>query len=85
MIEDKYTLTVNYITGDQEKFEVTPKEINESLLGTKIRDALATNMLIIGLEEGTLTIPFTSIRNFEFNPALPKLPPDAIKQARRIS
>ncbi len=79
-----YTLTINYITGDEEKFEVTPQNVDESTMGGKIRDGLETNMLVLGLEDSMLTIPFSSIKSFEFKPALPKLPPLAMKKARRI-
>ena len=41
-----YTLTSNYMNGDQEKFEVTPQGLDESTMGGKIRDSLANLMTL---------------------------------------
>jgi hypothetical protein len=80
---EKGMLTINFNNGTVEKYEYNREEDTFSV-GAKIKEVAGGTMLIIGLEDKTLFIPYSSIQCVEVSPSPAKLPDTAVKGARKI-
>ena len=79
----KGMLTINFNNGKVEKYEYDRAEDTFSV-GGLIKEVAAGTMLIIGLEDKALFIPYSSIQSIEVSPPPPKLPDTAVRGARKV-
>ena len=79
---EKRFLTIHYVNGAKQKFEF-PVQPDETLSAAgRIKELLASNQLIIELEDRVLIIPFQSIQSIEVSPPPEKIPATAIRNVR---
>ncbi|MGB3513288.1 MAG: hypothetical protein WBA93_29555 [Microcoleaceae cyanobacterium] len=81
----KFTLTVRYISGVEQKFEFTPEvQSNLTKLASYLQKLLNSRELMIELEDRLLIIPFQNIESLEISPPPPKMPDVTFRNARLI-
>jgi hypothetical protein len=80
----KRILTIRYVNGTEEKFEYAPHEENALNIASRIQDALSANQVLLELEDRVLIIPFQNILSMEVSPLPAKLPPNVLRNVRRI-
>jgi hypothetical protein len=79
-----FTITVTYTDGTKEVFEQTP-EGDAAVLTSRLSQVLGGTALHLGLEDGLLSIPLTSIKCIQVSPALPSVPASVVRNVRRVS
>lgn len=86
MAEGMVSLTIRYINGSEQRFEINPEAgiADQATLGSRIHKVFSSDPMIIELSDMVLMIPLHSIQNIEISPAPRKLPEGAILNARQI-
>ncbi|MBN1460551.1 MAG: hypothetical protein JXA57_13540 [Armatimonadetes bacterium] len=81
--EIAFRITVTYTDGTKETFDIDAAGGDATTFAGRVNQILGGSTLQLGLEEGLLVIPMTSLKHLEISPALPSLPAAAVKNVRR--
>jgi len=81
---NKYTLTIKYLNGNEEKFEFLP-QIDQVNMVSRLTKILDSNQIILELEDKIVLIPIPTVQTIEISPLPPKLPDTVIRNVRLLS
>ncbi len=86
MEERIVSLTIRYLNGSEQHFEINPEVgiADQATLGSRIHKIFSSDPMIIELSDRVLMIPLHSIQNIEISPPPRKLPEGSILNARQI-
>ncbi|MGE5659897.1 MAG: hypothetical protein ACM37W_25175 [Actinomycetota bacterium] len=86
MSDEVITLTVQYINGTIQCFEILSKtdKTEQANLATRIHKLVSADKIMLELRDELLVIPMTNVKNFSISPLPSKLPDGIIHNARLI-
>ena len=86
MSEQIIRLTVQYINGTVQRFEIlTKQDLAEQVnLASRIHKFVSAEQIMLELGDELLVIPMANVKNFSISPLPSKLPDGVIHNARLI-